>query len=127
MKSCQHCGMTLPDDALKCASCGAPAKPEPAAPAQKPNTEVLFEYQSLTRLVTVRVYPNRVAIDDKRGGFKAGFNNKTDILIRNITGVNIKGFKRNLELTMNDGSLREIPEIYGKHSEKAREVILNLL
>ena len=74
------------------------------------------------------VYSNRISIIDKRGGITSYMApKKKDIAIKNISGVNLKGLLRKLEITMNDGTLREIPLIFGKNSEKVREIVMGLI
>lgn len=84
----------------------------------------LYEYKRLG--FRLEVYPNRIAIEDSTG--KAGFiaPDKIDILLKDISGLNVKGWSRSLELTMRDGSFRKIP-IFGKNSEKLRKVVLELM
>ena len=88
----------------------------------------VYEYKMIGGMFSITVYPNRIHITDKSGGAKAlVFPSETDILVKHITGATIKGFMRKLELTMNDGTRREIPNIYGKDAEKLRNVILDQL
>jgi hypothetical protein len=121
----------MKDDAQTCPSCGAPQeviKPPVITIPKPPDPLIpLFKYNNFG-LFILEVYPNRISIVDKRGGTMAlAFPKKSDILIRNITGINLKGWGRHVELTLTDGTLREIPIISGKNSEKMREVVLGLL
>jgi hypothetical protein len=118
MKKCRYCAEEIQDDANVCRYCGRDQIDDDAP---------VYEY-SANGLVFVKIYRNRVSIIDKRGG--AGslvFPNQTDILLRNVTGVNVKGFMRNLELTLTDGSIRKLPMIYGKNAEAARDAIAALI
>lgn len=89
----------------------------------------IYEYKTkMGRLFSITVYPTRIHLVDKRGGaVQLVVPKETDILIKHITGVNIKGFMRKLELTLNDGTVREIPLIYGDDALKLRDVIVGLL
>ncbi|NJD59361.1 MAG: hypothetical protein C3F13_07205 [Anaerolineales bacterium] len=130
MKNCKYCGKGMVDEETSCPGCGAPqeVKQSPkAAPVKDISNSSLYEYSNMG-LFKITIFPNRISILDKRGGLPAMMSpKKTDILIKNITGINIKGFLKHLELTMNDGSCREIPLIMGKDSEKMRDVLVGLL
>lgn len=130
MKKCEYCGTTMSDDIGSCPKCGAPQKIQTSAPlpdAKPDPSKPLFEFRS-GGIFFIRLYPNRIAIEDKRGGVRELVSPKrTDIPIKNITGVNIKGYAKRLELTLSDGTCRELPVIYGKHSEQLRAAVLVLL
>lgn len=86
--------------------------------------EKLFEYKRIG--FKMAIYPNRIAIEDRSQKSGLFYPDKIDILIKDITGINIVGWKRRLQLTMRDGTFREIPVPYPA-SEKARDILLSLL
>lgn len=130
MKKCQYCSTALNDDVYQCPACGGQQeipRQQAKTPAAAPAISPLYEFKSFG-IFSLTVFPNRITIIDKRGGVASMMSPKTtDILIKNITGINTRGFLQKLEITMNDGTLREIPVIGGKDSAKVREIVLGLL
>lgn len=131
MKKCEYCGNGMADEVGACPGCGAPQEiiQQTVTPAPPNPLIPLFEFKSFR--YNLKVYPNRISIVDSRGNglvatlFEA--HKKTDILIKNITRIKTSGFLKSLQITMNDGTVQEIPLILGKNSEKVRDIVLGLI
>lgn len=87
--------------------------------------EKIYEYKRFGFSLTI--YPGTLSVIDQSGGLKKYIApNQTDILLKNITGVYLNGITKKLRLSLNDGSFREFP-VYGKESEKVREILRKLI